>query len=93
MIIAESGGIENHQQVRAIAPHVDAFLVGGSLTAEADIDLACRELNFTYYTNKCVASPVLNTRLPLVMQAPALLGLIFAQRSPRRVTLAEAQNH
>ncbi|WP_198679001.1 bifunctional indole-3-glycerol-phosphate synthase TrpC/phosphoribosylanthranilate isomerase TrpF [Aliidiomarina haloalkalitolerans] len=88
LIIAESG-IENHQQVRAIAPHVDAFLVGGSLTAEADIDLACREL--IYGTNKVCGITCIEHAFAARDAGASALGLIFAQRSPRRVTLAEAQ--
>lgn len=88
LVIAESG-IENHQQVRAIAPHVDGFLVGGSLTAERDIDLACRQL--IYGPNKVCGITCSEHAIAARDAGATSVGLIFAQRSPRRVSLAEAQ--
>ena len=45
IVISESG-IYNNAQVRELAPAVDGFLVGSSVMAEDDIDLACRQLIF-----------------------------------------------
>ncbi|TKB58435.1 bifunctional indole-3-glycerol-phosphate synthase TrpC/phosphoribosylanthranilate isomerase TrpF [Ferrimonas aestuarii] len=88
VVISESG-IENHQQVRRLAPHADAFLVGSSLTAQPNIDLACRQLIFG--ENK-----VCGLTRPQDAQAVAAAGavyggLIFAAKSPRCVSLEQAQ--
>lgn len=88
VVISESG-IENNQQVRRLAPHADAFLVGSSLTAQPSIDLACRQLIFG--ENK-----VCGLTRPQDAQAVAAAGavyggLIFAAKSPRCVSLEQAQ--
>ena len=88
LLIAESG-IENNQQIRAIAPYVDGFLVGGSLTEQADIDLACRKLIYGEHKICGLTQPA--QAIAARAAGAAYGGLIFAKRSPRCVTLAQAQ--
>ncbi|WDE07503.1 bifunctional indole-3-glycerol-phosphate synthase TrpC/phosphoribosylanthranilate isomerase TrpF [Thalassomonas viridans] len=89
IIISESG-IYTNAQVRKLAPAVDGFLVGSSIMAEQDIDLACRKLVFG--NNK-----VCGLTAPEYAQAAAgagarFGGLIFAEKSPRHISREKAQN-
>jgi len=88
VIISESG-INDHQQILALAPFVDGFLVGSSLMAQADIDLACRKL---IYGNTKVCGLTTPEQAQVVASAGAIYGgLIFAKKSPRYVELAQAK--
>lgn len=89
VIISESG-INDHQQILALAPFVDGFLVGSSLMAQADIDLACRQL---IYGNTKICGLTCHEHAQAVAAAGAIYGgLIFAPKSPRYVDLATAQS-
>lgn len=89
ILIAESG-LTEHRQVRELSQYVQGFLVGSHLTAQPDIDQACRQLIFGPH-KVCGL-----TRSDQALQARAAGacygGLIFAQRSPRRVSLARARH-
>ena len=88
ILISESG-IYNNNQVRELAPAVDGFLVGSSVMAEDDIDLACRQLIFGH--NK-VCGLTQAEHAQAASQAGAEFGgLIFAKKSPRYLTQAQAQ--
>ncbi len=88
IIISESG-ISTHQQITDLAPFVDGFLVGSSLMSQPDIDVACRELVFGE-TKICGLTD--NTTAHGVASAGAVYGgLIFAQKSPRYVTVEQAK--
>lgn len=87
VVIAESG-IYNNQQVRALAPYVQGFLVGSSLTAEDDIDQACRRL--IYGENKVCGLTHPDQALTAFACGALYGGLIFAKRSPRLVEQAQA---
>lgn len=88
VVISESG-IHTHAQVRRLAPHAKAFLVGSSLTEQADIDLACRHL---IYGPVKVCGLTRPQDAQAVAQAGASYGgLIFAPKSPRCVTLEQAR--
>lgn len=87
-LLVAASGIQNNQQVRAIAQHVDGFLVGGHLTAQADIDLACRQLIYGQHK-------VCGLTRPEDAQAVAAAGatyggLIFAPTSRRYIAPAKA---
>ena len=87
IVISESG-IYTNDQVRELAPAVDGFLVGSSVMAEDDIDLACRQLIFGH--NK-----VCGLTAPQYANAAAdagaeFGGLIFAEKSPRFVNKSQA---
>ena len=88
LIISESG-IYTHSQVRELAPAVDGFLVGSSIMAEDDIDLACRKLIFG---NNKVCGLSQPAHADYIYQAGAVYGgLIFTEKSPRFITLEQAK--
>jgi indole-3-glycerol phosphate synthase/phosphoribosylanthranilate isomerase len=88
IIISESG-IYTNEQVRELAPAVDGFLVGSSIMAEDDIDLACRKL---IYGNNKVCGLTQSDHAQAAANAGAQFGgLIFAEKSPRFVTGEQAQ--
>ena len=88
LVISESG-IYTHQQVRKLAPAVDGFLVGSSIMAEDDIDLACRRLIFG---NNKICGLTDPSQADAAYHAGAVYGgLIFAEKSPRVVSLDQAQ--
>ncbi|QBG37604.1 bifunctional indole-3-glycerol-phosphate synthase TrpC/phosphoribosylanthranilate isomerase TrpF [Litorilituus sediminis] len=92
IIISESG-IYTNAQVRELAPAVDGFLVGSSLMAmdnnpHNDIDLACRKLIFG---NNKVCGLTAPEYAQMSAKAGARYGgLIFAEKSPRCVSLEQA---
>jgi indole-3-glycerol phosphate synthase / phosphoribosylanthranilate isomerase len=87
IIISESG-IYTNDQVRELAPAVDGFLVGSSVMAQDDIDLACRKL---IYGNNKVCGLTTPEQAALASDAGAQFGgLIFAEKSPRFVTSDQA---
>ncbi len=88
LIISESG-IYNNKQVRELAPAVDGFLVGSSIMCEDDIDLACRKVIFGEHKvcGLTQAEDIVN-----VIDAGGIYaGLIFTDKSPRQITLEQAQ--
>lgn len=83
LVVSESG-IYTHAQVKRLAPMVQGFLVGSSLMAEKDLDLACRRLIFG--ENK-VCGLTRNEDIEAAAKAGAVYGgLIFAPKSPRFVS-------
>ena len=88
VIISESG-IYTHQDVHRLAPIADGFLVGSSLMAEPNVELATRQL--IYGTVKICGTTSLSGA-KLVKDSPAsYAGLIFAEKSKRFVTLEQAK--
>ena len=88
IVISESG-IYTNDQVRELAPAVDGFLVGSSVMAQDDIDLACRTL---IYGNNKVCGLTSPEYAAMVKDSGAQFGgLIFAEKSPRFVTKAIAE--
>jgi len=89
IVISESG-IYTNAQVRELAPAVDGFLVGSSVMAEKDIDLACRKLILGNNKVCGLTTPLYATK---VREAGAVYGgLIFAEKSPRYISLEQAKN-
>ena len=89
IVISESG-IYTNDQVRELAPAVDGFLVGSSVMAEDDIDLACRKL--IYGNNKVCGLTEPQHAQHAADSGAQLGGLIFAEKSPRCITEETALN-
>ncbi len=89
VVISESG-IYNQAQVRRLSPLVEGFLVGSSLMAEDDLDLACRTLTLGH--NK-VCGLTSTEDADAVANAGAIYGgLIFAPKSPRNISIEKAKS-
>ncbi|KKL00386.1 bifunctional indole-3-glycerol-phosphate synthase TrpC/phosphoribosylanthranilate isomerase TrpF [Rheinheimera mesophila] len=87
-IVSESG-IYNSQQVRQLAKVADAFLVGSSLMAQADLANACRSLIRGEH-KVCGLTRAEDSKA--VFAAGAYFGgLIFYPKSPRYVTTEQAK--
>ncbi|GAA5188859.1 bifunctional indole-3-glycerol-phosphate synthase TrpC/phosphoribosylanthranilate isomerase TrpF [Ferrimonas gelatinilytica] len=89
VVISESG-INHHAEVRRLAPHADAFLVGSSLTEQANVDLACRQLIFGPVKVCGLTRP--EDAATVAACGASYGGLIFAPGSPRCVTLEQARS-
>lgn len=87
LLVAESGYSSN-EQVRDSAPFVDGFLVGSALTAQSNIDQACREL--IYGKHKVCGLNKVQDAMVARAAGAAYGGLIFVPSSPRAVTTATA---
>ncbi|RTE87570.1 MULTISPECIES: bifunctional indole-3-glycerol-phosphate synthase TrpC/phosphoribosylanthranilate isomerase TrpF [Gammaproteobacteria] len=87
VLIAESG-YTTHDDVRKHGAVVDGFLVGSHLTAQVDIDLACRQLIFG--ENKVCGITHPNTARVAAASGAVFGGFIHVSRSPRKVELTQA---
>ncbi|OBW90860.1 bifunctional indole-3-glycerol-phosphate synthase TrpC/phosphoribosylanthranilate isomerase TrpF [Gallibacterium salpingitidis] len=88
IIISESG-IYTHQQVQQLKPYVNAFLIGSSLMGSKDLNSAVRAI--IYGENK-ICGLTRPQDAQQAYQCGALYGgLIFAERSPRCISLRQAQ--
>ena len=87
-LVSESG-IYDHQRVKTIKPFAKAFLIGSSLMGSLDLNNAVR--NVIYGENKvCGLTRVED--IQAVYQLGYLYGgLIFAEGSPRQLSLRQAQ--
>lgn len=84
IVISESG-IYTNAQVRKLAPTVDGFLVGSSVMAKDNIDLACRRLIFG--ENKICGLTQIEQAQAAKASGAVYGGLIFAEMSPRAIDL------
>ncbi|WFQ80555.1 bifunctional indole-3-glycerol-phosphate synthase TrpC/phosphoribosylanthranilate isomerase TrpF [Xenorhabdus sp. SF857] len=88
IVISESG-IHQHRQVRELSRFADGFLIGSSLMAQQNLDLALRRLILG--DNKvCGLTRPQDAKAALQMGA-VYGGLIFAEKSPRKISLQKAQ--
>ena len=88
ILISESG-IYDHQQVKNIQPYADGFLIGSSLMGSQDLNNAVRAVIFG--ENK-VCGLTRPQDVQAVYQNGALYGgLIFVEKSPRALSLRQAQ--
>lgn len=87
LLIAESG-FSNHQAVRLTSPYVNGFLVGSALSAQENVDAACRSL--IYGDNKVCGLMREADALNAYAHGARFGGLIFAEHSPRALTAARA---
>ncbi len=84
VVISESG-IYTHRDVKRLSPICDGFLVGSSLMAEQDLELACRRLILG--ENK-VCGLTRSQDAQAAYKAGAVYGgLIFYPKSPRYVDI------
>lgn len=84
LVISESG-IYQHQDVKRLAPICNGFLVGSSLMAQPDLDLACRQLILG--NNKVCGLTREQDARDAFAAGACYGGLIFVERSPRYVDL------
>lgn len=87
LIISESG-IYSNRDVRRLSPLVDGFLVGSALMAEADMTQAVKKL--VYGSIKICGITREQDALGVAKCGASYAGLIFAEKSPRCVTLEQA---
>ncbi|WP_163938344.1 bifunctional indole-3-glycerol-phosphate synthase TrpC/phosphoribosylanthranilate isomerase TrpF [Paraferrimonas sp. SM1919] len=88
VIISESG-IYTNDDVRRLAPLVNGFLVGSSLMAEHNLDLACRKLVFGKV--KVCGLKSLDDALAVQQAGGSYGGFIFYPKSPRYISQEQAQ--
>ncbi|MEZ9237666.1 bifunctional indole-3-glycerol-phosphate synthase TrpC/phosphoribosylanthranilate isomerase TrpF [Shewanella sp. 10N.286.52.A9] len=87
VIISESG-IYTNQQVKRLNPLVDGYLVGSSIMAQDNIDLACRQLIFGH--NKVCGLTRIEDIEAVANSGAVFGGLIFHPASPRSVNVEQA---
>lgn len=88
LVISESG-IDSHQQIRQLSKQVNGFLIGSALMGEENLMLAIRRLIIG--DNK-VCGLTRPQDAKSAYQVGAIYGgLIFADKSPRKVTLEQAR--
>ncbi|RXS42042.1 bifunctional indole-3-glycerol-phosphate synthase TrpC/phosphoribosylanthranilate isomerase TrpF [Idiomarina sp. 29L] len=88
LLVAESG-FSTHADIRRVAPFVNGFLVGSALSAQPNVDLACRELLFGQ--NKVCGLTRAEDAINARSQGAAYGGLIFVEHSPRYINVEQAQ--
>lgn len=84
VVISESG-IYNHRQVKELSRVASGFLVGSSLMAQANLDMACRKL--VYGENKVCGLTRVDDAQAAYDAGAVYGGLIFYPKSPRYVDL------
>ncbi|MGR5487903.1 bifunctional indole-3-glycerol-phosphate synthase TrpC/phosphoribosylanthranilate isomerase TrpF [Vibrio alfacsensis] len=87
-IISESG-IYTHQQVRDLAQYADGFLIGSSLMAEDNLELAVRKI--TLGENKVCGLTHPDDSAKVYQAGAVFGGLIFVEKSKRAVDLEKAR--
>ena len=89
-IVVSESGIRDHDDVKRLAPHAKAFLVGSSLMSSDSVALAARELVFGKVKICGLTRP---QDAETAFKAGAVYGgLIFAEGSKRKIEPAQAAN-
>ena len=89
VVISESG-IYTHEDVMRLSAHCHGFLVGSSLMAQQDLPAAVREL--VYGNIKVCGLTSVQSAREAFGAGANFGGLIFAEKSKRAVTLAQASD-
>ena len=87
IVISESG-IYTHQQVRELSPYANGFLIGSSLMAADNLDLAVRKVLFGEH--KVCGLTSNEDAHQAYRQGATYGGLIFVPSSPRAIDLDHA---
>ncbi len=87
-VISESG-IYTHQQVRDLAEYADGFLIGSSLMAEDNLELAVRKV--TLGENKVCGLTHPDDAAKAYQAGAVFGGLIFVEKSKRAVDFESAR--
>ncbi len=88
VVISESG-IYTHQQVRDLVDYADGFLIGSSLMAEDNLELAVRKI--TLGANKVCGLTHADDAAKAYQAGAVFGGLIFVKSSPRYVERENAR--
>ncbi len=88
LFISESG-INNHQQVKQLAPKVNGFLIGSSIMSKDNIRQQCKELLFGQI--KICGLKQKADAITADQSGAIYGGLIFYPKSPRYINLDQAQ--
>ncbi|MGF1762748.1 bifunctional indole-3-glycerol-phosphate synthase TrpC/phosphoribosylanthranilate isomerase TrpF [Aliivibrio kagoshimensis] len=88
VIISESG-IYNHQQVKVLSQYANGFLIGSSLMAEDNIELAARKVILG--ENKVCGLTHPEDSASVYQAGSVYGGLIFVEKSPRFVDIEQAR--
>ncbi len=88
LIIAASG-ISTHQEIARLAPYVNGFLIGSSLSKSKAVDMTLREL--IYGPVKICGLTRGQDSLAAYQQGAMYGGLIFVPTSKRCITLTQAE--
>lgn len=88
VLISESG-INNHQQVNLLKHDVQGFLVGSSLMAKKDLSRACHDLIIGEH--KVCGLTQVEDITKLIHNKVKYAGLILVEKSPRFITLENAE--
>ncbi|MCM2679489.1 bifunctional indole-3-glycerol-phosphate synthase TrpC/phosphoribosylanthranilate isomerase TrpF [Echinimonas agarilytica] len=89
-IIVSESGINLHQQVRELSRVADAFLVGSSLMSQSDVSIAARQLIIG--SHKVCGLTRAEDALAAQGAGAEFGGLIFAEKSPRYISAAQAKD-
>ncbi len=87
-IISESG-IYNHQQVKDLAKYANGFLIGSSLMAEENLEVAARKIILG--ENKICGLTSVEDAQAAYDSGAIYGGLIFVEKSPRWVSVETAK--
>ncbi|MCQ1060246.1 bifunctional indole-3-glycerol-phosphate synthase TrpC/phosphoribosylanthranilate isomerase TrpF [Photobacterium sp. ZSDE20] len=88
IVISESG-IYNHQQVRELSAYANGFLIGSSLMAEDNIEMAVRRVLLG--ENKVCGLTQADDAAAAYQSGAVYGGLIFVSGSPRQVDIEQAR--
>lgn len=87
-VVVSESGIYTNQDVRRLSPLVDAFLIGSSIMEQDDIEMACRQVILGEH--KVCGLTRENDAINAYQAGVMYGGFIFAEQSPRAVSIDKA---